>query len=283
MHRANDAACARRRRTARGRRRGRTRRARSDGRGGRRRRDRRARGQEPRALRRRPARADPRCPPAPHAKTWRCARWGVTRASSSSAAAGESAGSGCQCVRSPGRSSASRSALADAAVSVSVAGWNSSAVSRPCSAMRSTSAAVRSVTRRRSAVDDAGVTPNSVQMRTIGEPSADAVSSTASTAASSLPSGGAMPRYEPYDTTSSPASRLRAPSAAIVGPPPGGAWPSAPHSMPSTPARQATRITSSARQRTERDRAQSRRDHRRVRFRVAFLIVASSTRSGRSL
>ena len=41
--------------------------------------------------------------------------------------------------------------------------------------MRSTSVAVRSVTRRRSAGDEAGVTPNSVQMRTIGEPSADAV------------------------------------------------------------------------------------------------------------
>ena len=197
MHRANDEACARRRRTVRGRRRGRTRRARSGGRGGERRRDPRARGAGAQSASPSSSECRSSMPPGPHAKTWRCARCGVTWASSSSAAAGEIAGSGCQCVRSPGRSSAPRSSMVDAAVSVSVVGWNSSAVSRPCSAMRSTSAAVRSVTRRRSAADDEGVTPNSVQTRTIGEPRADAVSSTASTAASSAPSGGAIPRYEP--------------------------------------------------------------------------------------
>ena len=156
------------------------------------------------------------------------------------AAAGESAGSGCQCVRSSGRSSASSSSLADAAVSVSVHGMELERGERPASAMR--------VDERGGALgdaatfvagDDAGVTPSSVQIRTIGAPSASrGVEHRVDRAASSSPSGGAMPRYEPYDTTSTPGVATPAPRAPRPSaPPPGGAWPSAPHSMPSTPAR----------------------------------------------
>ena len=211
MHRANDEACARRRRTVRGRRRGRTRRARSDGRGGRA--PSRSASASAGAQSGSPSTSACRSsmPAGPHAKTWRCARCGVTRASSSSAAAGESAGSGCQCVRSPGRPSASRSAVADAAVSVRVPGWNSSAASRPVP--RRCGRPVRRCARSRGDVPQAtkqGSRRTRSRCAPSGSPAPTRSRARRRRPSSSVPSGGAMPRYEPYDTTSSPASRLRA-------------------------------------------------------------------------
>ncbi len=149
--------------------------------------------------------------------------------------------------------------------------------------MRSTSVAVRSVHAATFRRRRRGVTPNSVQMRTIGEPSADAVvehgvdgrvvvavgrrHAEVRAVGHDLEAGVTAAGAEGHDRRTAAGGRVD------VGAPF--------DALDAGAAREPDHVV--RRQRTEGDRTQSRCDHRRVRFRVAFLIVTSSTRSGRSL
>ena len=276
---------ARRRRTARGRRRGRTRKGEAPA--GQRRTvaigERERRRPEVDAVGERAAIVDARRAPREdvQVREVRCR----PRRAPSSAAAGASAGSGCQCVRRSGRSSAVSSSSADAAVSVSVAGWNSSAASRPrARRCASTSVAVRSVTRRRSASADDGrhaeLGPDAHHRRAerLGGVEHGVDRAVVGAVGRRQAEVGAVR----HDLHAGVAARARVPRSRDRRRVARGT--SAPHSMPFDAGAARPREHLVGGQRPEGDRAETGRDaHRRVRFRVAFLIAASSMRSGRSL